>query len=185
MLATPFAVCAGKWPGSFGLLRLRPMRSIIRALVLLLPMTTSCIPRIRNEFVVPAADEPPPAPSEVREIAVADDPGEDAPAPVPSAVVSSPSRLSPPEPVLFRLGAGYGALAHVDLTPCREEGLQAGYLRMRVTFRHSGRVVRAAVESAVAPPVEALNCISEQLEVAMVPLFEGGDVTLSKSFFVN
>ncbi|MDP9000695.1 MAG: hypothetical protein M3O46_11345 [Myxococcota bacterium] len=161
------------------------MRSTIRALVLLLPITASCIPRIRNEIVVPTAAEPPPAPTEVREIAVSGEPDDETPAPVASTVAPSPSQLSPPETALFRLGAGYGALAHVDLTPCREDGLQSGYLRVRVTFRHSGRVVRAAVESAIAPPVEALNCISEQLEVAMVPLFDGGDVTLSKSFFVN
>jgi len=90
-----------------------------------------------------------------------------------------------PDPILFRLGAGYGALGHVDLAPCRDQGLPQGYLRLRVTFRASGRVVRAAVETPVAPPAEALTCIGEQLEMAMVPLFEGGDVTLSKSFFVN
>jgi hypothetical protein len=37
----------------------------------------------------------------------------------------------------------------------------------------------------VPPPEEALDCIGEQLELAMVPVFDGGDVTLSRSFFVN
>ncbi|MBV9949159.1 MAG: hypothetical protein JOZ69_20085 [Myxococcales bacterium] len=87
--------------------------------------------------------------------------------------------------MLFRLGAGYGALGRLDLSTCREQGLQPGYVHVRVTFRHSGRVVRAAVESSVAPPQGALDCIGEQLEWAMVPVFDGGDVTLSKSFFVN
>lgn len=163
------------------------MRSTILLLVPLLLVTSGCV-RETGKLAATTdrtADEPPRDPSEVREIAVAyDSPGTEASEPVASAVRASPGH-EPPDPVLFRLGAGYGALAHVDLTPCRDEGLQPGYLHVRVTFRHSGRVVSAAVESPVAPPSEALACIGEQLELAMVPLFEGGDVTLSKSFFVN
>ena len=90
-----------------------------------------------------------------------------------------------PDPVFFRMGAGYGVLGRLDLAPCRNEGLPAGYLRLRVTFHVTGRVVRAAVESATPPPSEALECISEQLEFAMVPAFDGGEVTLSKSYYVN
>ena len=55
---------------------------------------------------------------------------------------------------------------------------------MRVTFRHDGRIVHAAVESPAPPPQEALDCVSEQLEAALVPRFDGVDATLSKSFFV-
>jgi hypothetical protein len=132
------------------------------------------------------ADDPPLAPVEVREVVVASE-GEDeeAPGPVASGHAASPGLRPAPDPVLFRLGAGYGALGQLDLARCREQGLQAGYLHMRVTFRHSGRVIRAAVESPVALPPEALACIGEQLELAMVPVFEGGDVTLAKSFFIN
>jgi hypothetical protein len=60
-----------------------------------------------------------------------------------------------------------------------------GYLHMRVTFRHSGHVVRAIVERPAPPPDEALQCIAEQLQLAMVPVFDGDDVTLSRSYFVN
>jgi hypothetical protein len=110
--------------------------------------------------------------------------GSDEPAVVVEEPAAAPVRHGP-DPVFFRMGAGYGALGRVDLSPCRNEGLPAGYLRLHVTFHVSGRVVRAAVESATTPPSEALSCISEQLELAMVPAFEGGEVTLSKSFFVN
>jgi hypothetical protein len=92
--------------------------------------------------------------------------------------------LLPPEPVLFRLGAGLGALGHVNLDPCRFRGLPSGYLHLRVTFRHGGRVVRAAVETANEPPADALVCVSERLADAEVPGFDGGDVTLSRSFYV-
>jgi hypothetical protein len=96
-----------------------------------------------------------------------------------------PARRALPDPIFFRLGAGYGALGRIDLSPCRDQGLEPGYLHLRVTFRASGRVVRAAVERPAPPPAEALLCIGEQLQMAMVPVFDGSDVTLSKSVFVN
>jgi hypothetical protein len=130
-------------------------------------------------------DDPPPSPGEVREVIVASE-GANEEESEPASGRGAPSGHPPaPDPVLFRLGAGYGVLGHIDLAPCRAQGLQTGYLHMRVTFRHSGRVIRAAVESLVPPPPEALACIGEQLELAMVPVFEGGDVTLAKSFFIN
>jgi hypothetical protein len=88
------------------------------------------------------------------------------------------------DPAFFRLGAGYGALGHIDLAPCEGQGL-TGYVRMSVTFRESGRVTRAAVESRVATPPDALACIAEQLKVATVPVFEGGEVTLSRTYYVG
>jgi hypothetical protein len=90
-----------------------------------------------------------------------------------------------PAPVFFRLGAGYGAVGQVDLGPCRAKGLDTGYLRMRVTFAGDGTVARATVESPTPPPPAALACVSEQLRTASVPSFEGGDVTLSKSLYVE
>jgi hypothetical protein len=97
-----------------------------------------------------------------------------------------PAAPRPPrrEPVPFHLGAGYGALGHVDLGTCRDQGLQPGYLRIHITFRDDGRIARAAVEAGEAPPEQALTCIGEQLKMAMVPSFDGDDVSLSKSFFV-
>ena len=89
-----------------------------------------------------------------------------------------------PGPVFFRLGAGYGAVGQVDLGPCREKGLDTGYVHMRVTFAGDGTVALATVESPTPPPPAALTCISEQLRAASVPAFEGGDVTLSKSLYV-
>jgi len=129
--------------------------------------------------------DPAPEPTEVRDVDVAyDGVVVDRPESVTSVPLQGGARRRV-EPALFHLGAGYGALGGLDLASCRERGLQAGYLRMRVTFRSSGHIVHAAVQSSMAPPPEALMCIGEQLEVAMVPTFEGDDVTLSKSFFVN
>jgi hypothetical protein len=124
------------------------------------------------------------SPAIVRDVEVTYDDSEGE-SPEPTAAISPRRDRPPPDPVLFSLGAGHGALGRVDLGPCRQEGLPPGYVHLRVTFRRSGRVVRAAVSTPAEPPSEALACIGEQLEVALVPVFDGDDVTLSKSFFVN
>ena len=129
----------------------------------------------------------PPEPTVVRDVELGDDdePAEAPSAPFRSVLVESPVSIRVREPVLFRLGAGLGALGHIDLAPCRDEGLQPGYVHVHLTFRHTGRVVRAAVETPIEPPPDALACIGEQIEATFVPVFDGGDVMLSKSFFVN
>jgi hypothetical protein len=154
--------------------------------LLLLLHAAACVRQTTTEVVTEdLTPEPAAVPVETRNVEVAyDDSDDETPEAVP--VVQRPSSaLHPPNDALFRLGAGYGALGRVDLAPCRNQGLQAGYLHMRVTFQESGRVARAVVESPVAPPPEALACVGEQLKLAMVPVFEGGVVMLSKSFFVN
>jgi hypothetical protein len=49
----------------------------------------------------------------------------------------------------------------------------------------SGHVVHAAVQSDVPPSRGALACIGNQLTAAIVPAFDGSDVTLSKTVFVT
>jgi len=129
--------------------------------------------------------EPAPPAGQDSEIVVADDTpvAEDGPhgdQPAPAYPVSIPGR----EWHFFALGAGYGALGKIDLSPCRDEGLPSGYWHVRVTFGPSGRIVHAAVESPVAPSREALACIGDKLTGPTVPRFDGHGVTLSKSIFV-
>ena len=162
------------------------MRTV--ALALLSLLAAACVRRnVVNEEDLDmepgGAASTPKAPVVVQNVEVARDDPEEATAvrvPVPASNADHP----PPDPVLFRIGAGHGALSHVDLQPCRDVGLPPGYLRMRVTFRPSGHVVRAAVESEAPPTPEALTCVGEQLELAMVPAFDGENVTLSRIFFV-
>jgi hypothetical protein len=157
----------------------------IAVLVGLLVSTSGCVhPEILNEYDANSERVLDPEPVVVREVVVSYD-GAGGPPPSAAFLPPSPRDCPPPDPVPFRLGAGRGALGRVDLGPCVDDGLPPGYVHMRVTFRSSGRVVHAAVESAAAPTPEALECIGEQLEVAMVPVFDGGDVTLSRSYFVN
>jgi hypothetical protein len=178
----------------------------LMGLVALGAICAGCVrPQEVNEFEY---DPTPPAPPEVtvtRDVVIGGDDDDESddesppPASVPSAAATATAtatatrkdfvwstiKLGRHEPELFRLGAGLGALGHIDLNPCRDRGLPAGYVHMHLTFHGTGRVVRAAVETPVAPPPEALSCIGGQVEATMVPTFEGGDVNLSKSFYVN
>ncbi|MGO9832788.1 MAG: hypothetical protein ACLP1X_01095 [Polyangiaceae bacterium] len=159
------------------------MRNFAVLLVSLLTGTACVHPESLNA-VEPVADRAPDSDERVvvANVKVADDAATTARAP---ALRASSADHPPPEPVFFRIGAGYGALGQIDLEPCRDRGLDGGYLRMRVTFHRSGGVARATVEGPVQPPPEALACIGERLQAAMVPAFDGGDVTLSKSLFVT
>ncbi|MGH7297311.1 MAG: hypothetical protein ACRELB_20405, partial [Polyangiaceae bacterium] len=132
---------------------------------------------------VPVFVDPDPAPVPVavveRQLTVA---AEQAPAP-PSA--DSVVRVSPRDPVRFQIGAGYGALARVDVSACRDRGLPPGYVRVRATFTHEGYIVRASVESPTAPPPTALDCIADGLRQTGVPAFDGGEARLSKTYYVE
>lgn len=164
------------------------MRSAYLAPLVLLPLVvTGCLEEPPPQAPV-AVEEAPPArePTVVSSVAMrrprgAADPG----AASGGAARASDADRVRPGPVFFRLGAGYGAVGQVDLGPCREKGLDTGYVRMRVTFAGDGTVARATVESPTPPPPAALACVSEQLRAASVPAFEGGDVTLSKSLYVE
>jgi hypothetical protein len=164
------------------------MRRAAPFLILFL-LVTGCVHQAAIDFESPA-DRPDDAvvePTTERAVNVSSDDGPSEEAADVVVVPPTPAArpLIPPDPVLFRIGAGYGALGQVDFAPCREQGLDKGYLHVRVTFRHNGRVVHATVERPAPPPDEALQCIAEQLQLAMVPAFDGEDVTLSKSYFVN
>jgi hypothetical protein len=163
------------------------MRSAALFLVLL-STGAGCVHEMGVELEPPAdrPDDAIPEPATESDVVVSgESPGEESPDVVVAPAPAAPRPLIPPDPVLFRLGAGYGALGQIDFAPCRELGLVKGYLHMRVTFRRSGRVVRATVERPAPPSEEALHCIAERLQLAMVPTFDGDDVTLSRSYFVN
>jgi hypothetical protein len=153
----------------------------MRALTILaaaLPTMTACV---YQPATAAYTDEPAPVaePPVERQLTIAEADEALAPThPLPAARVA-------PDPIRFQVGAGYGALSHVDLAGCREYGLQSGYVRVRATFTRVGYVVRAAVTSLTAPPPAALDCIADQLRRTGVPAFDGEDAKLSKTYFVG
>ncbi len=163
------------------------MRTVI-PLAFLVCTTAGCVHEGAGDLASAddyASDEAAGSPVATHDVVVPRDTDPSAPDVVVRNAEPTPSARPRHEPIFFHLGAGYGALGRVDLGPCLEQGLQPGYLRMRVTFADDGHVSRAAVESNAPPPGEALNCIAQQLKLAMVPAFDGEDVVLSKGFFVN
>jgi hypothetical protein len=152
-------------------------------LLLALPILPACIPE--EPVVAPVTEEaPPPAERVVVSSVTVRSRGDGSSHHVGATRASDADRVRP-DPVFFRLGAGYGAVGAIDLGPCRDKGLDPGYVHIHVTFDGAGTVAHASVESPTPPPPEALACISERLKAAAVPAFEGGDVTLSKSLFVT
>jgi len=127
-------------------------------------------------------DGPPPAEQILVERQITVTPDEAPPGP---ALPPSPRDRPVPDPIHFQIGAGYGALSHVDVASCRDRGLQAGYVHVHATFTHQGYVVRASVESQAAPPAPALDCIAERLRQVGVPQFDASDATLTKTYFVE
>jgi hypothetical protein len=104
--------------------------------------------------------------------------------PPPPALPPSPRDRPAPDPIRFQIGAGYGALSHVDVSACRDRGLQAGYFHVHATFSHEGYVMHASVESEAPPPPPALDCIADLLRQTGVPQFDGSEATLTKTFYV-
>jgi len=154
-------------------------RSMARTpLLALLLAGTGCMLEPLTPVATP--DGPAPVAEAVveRQLTVASEEPNDPPAP------SEPLRVAPRDPVPFRMGAGYGALARVDLASCSERGLPPGYLHLRATFNRVGYVVRASVETLQEPPPSALDCIADGLRQTGVPAFDGGDVRLSRTYFV-
>jgi hypothetical protein len=145
--------------------------------VLVSPAFVACMPQ-QPPVAAPVAEAPPPAERVVvSTVTVAGERAAEAPR------ASEADRVRP-EPVFFRLGAGYGAVGRIDLSPCKDHGLDPGYVHMHVTFGVGGAVARAVVESPTQPSADALACIGDLLQATNVPPFVGGDVTLSKSVFV-
>lgn len=164
------------------------MRMNVLSCLLVLPalLATGCFhePDADLESGYQAADEPSAEPVVQTDVTVRWERA-DPQAPEGSVLAASPRDRPRPDPIPFRIGAGHGTLGRIDLAPCREQGLPGGYLRMRVTFRHDGRVAHAVVEGPVPPPEEALDCVAQQIEDATVPRFDGRDASLTKRFFVE
>ena len=100
------------------------------------------------EPLTPVAEPegPPAVASRVVETQLTITPDAPEPPPAPAQPIAPPR-----DPVPFRIGAGYGALARVDFASCSERGLPPGYMRIRATFSRVGIVARASVETPRSP----------------------------------
>jgi hypothetical protein len=81
----------------------------------------------------------------------------------------------------FNSGVAAAALAAVDVKPCAQAG-HHGAGHVKVTFDSSGVVTKAEVDSPAAIPKAASTCISKAFAAARIAVFDGGAVTVGKSF---
>jgi hypothetical protein len=167
------------------------VRLPLATLSLAVTLTTACVPRVSmglpfpwSEIVAdraepaataPAADEPEPAPiiDVVR-------PGQAGPV----DLQPRPARPAPPSP--FDPGAAYGAVAGVDLAPCKDEGLASGYGHVVVGFMPDGSVGGVAVDLPPASSPWAHGCVENELRQMRIASFDGEQpMNVRRDFYVR
>jgi hypothetical protein len=109
---------------------------------------------------------------------------EEALAHVPLAV-PPPGDPPAPLPTKFDMGGAYGALSHVDLAACKEQGLRAGYGRVLLGFEPDGRPVGVSIEMPAGSTPEARSCVEQAFRTVRVAPFEGAPVNVRRAFFVG
>ena len=84
----------------------------------------------------------------------------------------------------FDGAATRNALAEVDLSTCKEVGLERGYGHARVTVNPDGVISKVVIEEPQKISRAAAKCIGNELAKAKVPEFRGSLVTIGTTFFV-
>ena len=104
--------------------------------------------------------------------------------------LSMPAPVAEPVPALgsgapFDRGAAAGALGGVSVQSCRRAGGPTGSGHVKVVFLPSGVVTSAEVDDPTFKGTPTGGCIAAKFRAARVPPFEGGNVTVGKSFTMN
>ncbi len=89
------------------------------------------------------------------------------------------------EKVGFDLGAAYGAIAQVDLDPCRDRGLAPGYGRVIVAFDRGGSAVGVGIDLPAGSAPTAHACVEQAFRAVRVAPFDGAPVNVRRAFFVK
>jgi len=85
----------------------------------------------------------------------------------------------------FDLGGAYGAIAHVDLDPCKAVGLAPGYGRVIVAFEAGGAPVGVGVALPAGSAPAAHACVEQAFRDIRVTPFEGAPVNVRRGYFVK
>ena len=116
-----------------------------------------------------------------------DDDDESAPAaagPVPPHMPASAADRRVEHRARFDLGGVYGALAHVELAPCKAMGLTPGYGRVTLAFEHDGAPVGVGVDLPAGSAPAAETCVQRAFGAVRVAPFDGAPVSVRRAFFV-
>jgi hypothetical protein len=85
----------------------------------------------------------------------------------------------------FDRGVAASALAAVNVQSCARPDGPTGLGHVSVTFAPSGVVASAIVDGGAFPVTAVGSCISIRFRGTRVPAFDGGPVTVGRSFFVK
>jgi hypothetical protein len=85
----------------------------------------------------------------------------------------------------FDLGGAYGVLAHVNLDPCKAQGLTPGYGRVIVAFEPAGAPVGVGVALPAGSAPSAHACVEQAFRAVHVAPFEGAPVNVRRAFYVK
>jgi hypothetical protein len=114
-----------------------------------------------------------------------DDGAADVPVAVPPHEPASEADRRVEERTPFALAAAYGALAHVELEPCRAQGLAAGYGRVALAFANDGAPAAVGVRLPAGSAPGAQACVEQAFRAVRVAAFDGAPVNVRRPFFVK
>ena len=104
------------------------------------------------------------------------------PPPPPSAAHAEPAHAEAPP---FDLGGAYGAIAHVDLSPCSSQGLARGYGHVELEFGNDGAPARVGLEMPAGSDPAARACVEESFSRVRVAAFDGAQASVRRAFYVS
>jgi hypothetical protein len=113
-----------------------------------------------------------------------DDDGADGPRPVPPHEAASEADRRVERRTPFALAATYGALGHVDLEPCKAQGLAAGYGHVVLAFANDGTPAGVGVDLPARSAPRAHACVEKAFGALRVAAFDGSPVKVRRAFFV-
>lgn len=130
------------------------------------------------------------ADSQAQDVAQEDDTSSDPPlrvrlGPIPPHQPPAAADAPDPSRTAFDLGGAYGALAHVDLSACKSDGLAPGYGRVEVAFAGDGSARDMHVALPAGSPEPARACVETAFRQVRVAPFDGAQVTVRRSFYVG
>jgi hypothetical protein len=83
---------------------------------------------------------------------------------------------------MFNRGAAAASLGAVNLSKCAAPGGPFGEGHVKITFAPSGKVSSIEVDSPPFAGTGVGGCIADKFRGARIPTFDGGAVTIGKSF---
>ena len=108
-----------------------------------------------------------------------------APRPIPPHLPASAADHRVDTAARFDLGGAYGALAGIDLSSCKAQGLAPGYGRVVLAFAPDGAAAGVGVDLPAGSSPAARACVEQAFGAARVSPFDGAPTNVRRTFFVK